>query len=501
VFAAEIEQLMNLDDLELHNHVRHIELERRTLDARHAAAIAVANTRQLNTVIDGHRSMTSYLRAELNYSTLEAKRWLQTATMVDALPAVGDAWINGHIGSPQTTTFAKTFANRRVRDRLPEFIPTLLEHAEQLPYTDFATCINTFTTLADQDGAHHDRDHNITTRRASAFDVGGTLELRMAGGDALTAAEMIAIHRAFTEREYTKDIATRRQLHGDDADNHDLARTNTQRSFDAIIEIFRQATTSTTPGQPIEPVVNIIIDAHTFANIQHHAGLTPTTPDGQPIDPFTGVPNPTGLISDLLGQPDQLRERRCETSTGTPLHPHDILRATLAGHTRRVILDSNDVIINMGRKTRLYTGSARTAAKLLIRHCQRPGCELPADFSQIDHNHEWNTNGQTNQNNAGIMCGPDNRHKHRERWQRQRSRNGNHYTIRADGTIILPVGARTPTFPSNDDTDVGDQTDTYEQTDTYDWWNDPDEIDFGDQTHTDTNVDSGEHSTWVIPNR
>ena len=49
------------------------------------------------------------------------------------------------------------------------------------------------------------------------------------------------------------------------------------------------------------------------------------------------------------------------------------------------------------------------------------------------------------------MCGPDNRLKHRQRWKRQRSHNGHHYTIRNDGTIILPVGARTPTFPTEHD--------------------------------------------------
>ena len=51
------------------------------------------------------------------------------------------------------------------------------------------------------------------------------------------------------------------------------------------------------------------------------------------------------------------------------------------------------------------------------------------------------------------MCGPDNRLKHRQRWKRQRSHNGHHYTIRNDGTIILPTGARTPTFPTEHDND------------------------------------------------
>jgi hypothetical protein len=467
MFTAEIERLVDLTDTDLHEHVRGLELERRTLDARFAAALAVADARQLNAVVDGHRSMTSYLRAELNYSTTEASRWLQVASMVNTHPAVGDAWINGHIGSAQTVTFARTHANPRVRDRLSEFVPTLLDHAEQLPHSDFAACVDKFIALADTDGAHDDRDHAVRNRRAHVSEVGGGLAVNVFGGDPLTAAEMVDIHRQFVDREYANDAAARRAEHGDDAENHDLARTPTQRSFDAFVAIFRSANIDVV-GQAANTILNIITDAATFAHTLHDAGLAPATINGQPIDPFTGLPDPSGLIDDLLGQPGELQDRRCETSTGIQLHPHDVLRAALAGHVRRVVVDADGVIVNMGRVSRLYTGSARTAAKLLIHRCQRPGCELPADFSQIDHNTEWNEHGPTDQANAGVMCGADNREKHRRRWKRRRATNANTYTIRADGTIMLPIGARTPNFLDSDNTDDVDEQ--------YSWEDDPDEI-------------------------
>ena len=73
------------------------------------------------------------------------------------------------------------------------------------------------------------------------------------------------------------------------------------------------------------------------------------------------------------------------TASGTPLHPHDVLRAVLAGHVRRVVVDSQGVVIDMGRKTRLFTGAAREAAKLLVRRCDHAGCDLPEDFCEVDH--------------------------------------------------------------------------------------------------------------------
>jgi hypothetical protein len=199
--------------------------------------------------------MTSYVRAELNYSTAEATRWLQLAKMVNAQPAIGEAWINGRIGAPQAVTFAKVHANRRVRDRLGEFVPVLLDHAEQLPHSDFATCIDTFVQLADSDGAHDDRDRAMTARRAHVSEVAGTLNIDAFGGDPLTAAEMVTIHRRFVEAEYQTDVAARRAEHGDDDLDHDLARTHAQRSFDALIAIFRSAnaaaggTTRTNSGE------------------------------------------------------------------------------------------------------------------------------------------------------------------------------------------------------------------------------------------------------------
>lgn len=462
MFRTEIEALVDMTDAELHEHVRGVELERRTLDARLAAAIAVADARQLNVVVDGHRSMTSYLRGELNYSTAEASRWLQVGKMVDALPAVGDAWINGHIGSAQTAVFASTYGNKRVRECLDRFVPTLLEQAELLPFSDFRACVTTFVTLADEDGAHDDRDHNIVGRRAHVVDVGGTLDVRVSGGDGLTAAEMITIHQAFVDLEYAKDLAARRDLHGDDADDHELARTSQQRSHDAIIEIFRRAAICDVEGRPLEMVVNVVSDARTFVRMLHAAGLAS---EGSPVGSFARLADPSRLLSELVADPAGLKDRRCETSTGVQLHAHDVLRAALAGHVRRVVLDSDGVIIDMGRKARLFTGSARAAAKLLIRRCQRPGCELPSDFSEVDHNQEWSDHGETSQANANIMCGPDNRLKHRHKWRQQRATDGNSYMIRADGTIMLPVGARPPTL----------RTDHQEDDDDDDGWDDPDE--------------------------
>ena len=199
-------------------------------------------------------------------------------------------------------------------------------------------------------------------------------------------------------------------------------------------------------------VVNVVTDARTWGLVLADAGLAPTENlAGEPIDPFTGLPAGGDLLGDLLSDPDAFATMRCETSRGTPLHPHDVLRAALAGHVRRVVVDARSVPIDMGRRQRLFTGAARDAAKLLVRRCDHAGCDLPTDFCDVDHVVEWSDNGPTDQANAGIECGHHNRLKHRRRSTTRLDLHGRRYTIRPDGSIILSVGARPPTFASEPD--------------------------------------------------
>jgi hypothetical protein len=94
----------------------------------------------------------------------------------------------------------------------------------------------------------------------------------------------------------------------------------------------------------------------------------------------------------------------------------------------------------------------------MVRHCEHPGCELPADWCEVDHAAEWTADqGRTDQLNARIRCGAHNREKHRKRWRTRRANNGRTYTVRPDGTIMLPAGARPPSFDEpDDDADLDD---------------------------------------------
>jgi hypothetical protein len=149
------------------------------------------------------------------------------------------------------------------------------------------------------------------------------------------------------------------------------------------------------------------------------------------------------VIAEAADDPARWIERRCETSRGTPIHPVLLLRAALRGHVRRVIVDGQGVVVDWGRTRRLFAGPAREAAKLLARRCTHPGCTVPADWSDVDHNAEWfRDTGPTDQRNANVACRSHNRFKSRARWRVVRDGRGRSFHIRPDGSVVLPVGAR-----------------------------------------------------------
>jgi hypothetical protein len=191
-----------------------------------------------------------------------------------------------------------------------------------------------------------------------------------------------------------------------------LERTDKQRRFDALVAMCTAAASSGTAGGG-EPLVNVIVD---LATLEHHltklAGVAV-----EPLDPAT------------------VDDRRCETSTGDQMDPADMLAAALCGQLRRVALDSAGVVIDLGRRKRLFTGPARDAVLLGDRWCLWPGCDLRSGRCQTDHTLPWAHDGPTNTTNAGPLCARHNR------WKQHGSRTwrdpgGHWHTHRPDGPEI-----------------------------------------------------------------
>jgi hypothetical protein len=100
-----------------------------------------------------------------------------------------------------------------------------------------------------------------------------------------------------------------------------------------------------------------------------------------------------------------------------------------------VVVDSAGVIIDLGRKRRLFTGNQRQAVLMNSSRCFWPGCEQPSGRCQADHLNEWQHNGVTNIANAAPLCARHNRWKARG-FAIARDANGYWHTYRPNGTEI-----------------------------------------------------------------
>lgn len=468
-FESSVEECIGSADVVLDERLRANELELRRLAAERAVLVGVLEHR--GSFRDEHRSMAGYLRATVNTSDATMSRDRKLGRMLIEFPQVGNALSAGHISVDNALQIARVQANRRIRDLLPVVVAVLVELAEHCSHREFETQVTHLIAQLDQDGAFADTVDAVEGRRASVAEVGGMLVVAAHGGDAVQAAQLQAVFDAFADAEHRRDLARRRELHGDDAELHPLPRTHAQRSFDALVAIFAtayatavDAGTATAPGDGAcggrlpETVVNLLVDDGSAHETLAHAGIVLPGGDqlelgesGLPVDEASLL---DGLAGELVDDPEAFLARRCESPNGSPIHPQVVLRALLTGHVRRVVLDSRGVVIDYGTKQRLFTGLARQAAMLLARTCEFPGCTMPADWSQVDHNHEWADGGRTDQDNGNIGCGHHNRTKHRRRWRTRRDQRGRAYTIRADGTIILPVGERPPDLSIDEQTQL-----------------------------------------------
>ena len=423
---------------------REIELAKRALAAREAANTIAAEARQVPDV-DGHRSLNAWVRATTNQpgSTEVVAR----ARFCSSYPAAGDALWAGHVGVAQIDLLTRMAAHPRAGALVDaDLVAAFLDHAEHFPYPDLKQLVARWLMLADQDGALRDTLDDLHRRTASIHDVDGSLHVHVAGGDALTTERIKLIFDRACDAEYARDLATRREQYGADADGRPLPRTDWQRRFDAFVAIFDTANAHLdAPGTPVDACVNVLIDQATLHDAFAQAGVV--LPGGDVLDPTdldtASQQQREALLAELC-DPHGLLDRRCETAGGQPVHPAIVARALLGGYIRTVLVNARREVVEVSSARRLFTGVWAVAAHLMRPTCEHPGCRLPGHLCDVDHRVPHPAGGPTAQPNSAIECNTHNRLKHTRRWRTVRARNQRLLTIRPDGTLMLPAGERPP---------------------------------------------------------
>ncbi|MEO9220745.1 MAG: HNH endonuclease signature motif containing protein [Mycobacteriaceae bacterium] len=403
--------------------VRELEVLVRRLRAQQVAVVEAIDRGGLHRV-DGHGSAKVMVRHVARLSSGEAHRRASAARALRDLPAVAEAFRAGRIGSCQVERIARVHANERVRCALVDNEGSFAREAAMVSFRLFDLMVTNWVRLVDEDGTCDANERRHENRDASFVqDFDGSWTFR-GGCASLSGAEVAEIFKRFVEAETLADWEKARAEHGDAATVADLGRTDNQRRFDALFQIFQRAASDQAAHGGSVVVTNIVIDHVTFERLcRQFAGATVEPPDPG-FGPGAGRGSGDGF--------------RCSTLDGRPVGATDAVANALVGHVRRVVVGADSVVIDLGRRRRLFTGAAQLAVQLSAAECYWPGCHVPVSDCQTDHLIPWADHkggGSTNPGNGGPACGRHNRFKEHG-YRVWRDGAGTWHTHRPDGTEI-----------------------------------------------------------------
>ena len=398
--------------------IARLEREARRLDA---ARIALLDRIDRSGVFltDAHHSAKVMMRLHAHLSGPEASQRNRVMKCLRDLPSVAACYGDGLVGTDQVRRIAAVWANPRVREYVAVREDEFLLAAREMEYVEFDRFCVEWTSRVDQDGAEDQANRRWRRRRVEIVqDLNGFWDLqgRMMSVDGAQLAETLD---KLVDALRLGDIEAAQAEHGDDWRQH-LPRTAAQLRYDAFMELVRRGAAVGPDGQTLATTTDLVIDDKTF---EHHTArlLGAEAPAIDPTD----------------------RNRFSRTIDGRWVNPAEIVAASLIGHVRRVVVNSAGVVIDLGRRSRLFTGGARDAALLTEAACYWTGCWTPASKCQIDHLTPWNGHGRTNPGNGAPGCGHHNRMKE-QGFHAWRTPAGEWKLTRPDGT---PVPDHTTHWP------------------------------------------------------
>ncbi len=358
---------------------------------------------------DGYFSAKAWMKKRLQLSGPEAYRRVQTARMHDRLPLWAAGAGAGQVGVAQSELIGQLAANPRIDpETLHRGCWELFVDALDLPYKEFEANVRKFERLADVEGAEEqaernrqNRDADIKRRKNGSWDLSGSF-------DDIGGVEFAEIFGHYVQAEWDADWAEARERVGDKATMLDLRRTQSQRRADALLAMARAAAACPPWADRPLPLVNYLIDDATYD----------ATLAGVRIDPL------------------RYRDVVCRSRSGHELNASDVVKLSLVGHIRRAVYDAKSVVIDLGRKQRLFKGPSREAVMLLATSCAWAGCDAKAEWCQADHSISWKQHGCTVPRNGGPLCRRHNILKE-QGFRVSRDDQGDWHTFHPDGHEIL----------------------------------------------------------------
>jgi hypothetical protein len=313
---------------------------------------------------EGYRSTAGWLAASDNSCMGDARADVRLARRLGSMSATAAALAGGDITAAHARRLA-TLAGPDTAGAFADAEQFLVGQARTMRWADFTrACAYWLRHARPDDEDERDRaDHEH--RNVSLRD--GLRGTGLLSGE-LTPVSKATVRSALEriERElFEADWAAARAEHGEAATTADLARTPAQRRHDALVEMATRSATAPADGKRPRPLISIMAGYDAFA-------------------------------------------RMCELADGTLISPDTAASLLDEAVIERIVFEGPSRVTDLGR-ARSFTGAARRAVEVSQRHCQGPGCDVPADRCDIDHVWRHTDGGPTRPDNGRTLCGPHNR--------------------------------------------------------------------------------------------
>ncbi|WP_286401151.1 HNH endonuclease signature motif containing protein [Pseudarthrobacter defluvii] len=133
-------------------------------------------------------------------------------------------------------------------------------------------------------------------------------------------------------------------------------------------------------------------------------------------------PHTTGTKADTAASAGTGTSAGIGTGTGSFAFTGPVAAATLRktacdADIIPALLGTNGEILDLGRKTRLFTPAQRLALTARDQGCAFPNCTIPAPWCEAHHITYWSQGGPTTTNNGALLCSHHHHLIHKEQWK------------------------------------------------------------------------------------
>ncbi len=379
------EGLVGVDGVGLKAVLDGLEQAHCAVSAARSAVLAVCEEQRVHRG-DGVRSPSPWLADRHRLPRGVAAGRVCLARGLGHTPEVFEALARGEITEAHARVLVGVWSPE-VGSLFRRDVEILLGAARDCSFRGFEETVRRWLAFADPDRSDG-RDARARKKRALYRSRSGDRMYIDVNADLLSGAVIDNVLAHFEDRLFDEDWKATRQVYGEAACGELMDRSPAQRRLDALVEALRIAYEHDTAGAG-DPLVHVVVDRDTLdREIRRFCGMDP-----DPTDVF----NPQG---------------RCSLIDGTPISPAQALYAAFEGHMARVVYDTAGRIIDMGRKTRFFTGALKEALIIRDRICSHPRCEIPATRCEADHRIPWVAGGVTSLANGQMLCWWHHRHKH-----------------------------------------------------------------------------------------